>query len=392
VTVVRRQSPYPPSFFVAMAATLLLFFSAQALFPTLPLYILDIGGSPADTGLASLAFALASVLFRPLAGVLADRRGRKPILVMGALAFGGGPLLYSLGSTIPLLLGARVVHGIGMALFTTTYQAFIADLLPSGRHGEGLGLANAASVVTMAAGPLFGEWMAREYGFTFLFLVLGAIGGAGVAATLALPGRRQSGRSVDPAPAPGRGGLWQVLRHQCVRAGSLGMALLGLPFGAFVIFLPLLASARELGGTGWVFAAYAVASTVVQPVAGRLADRWGAGGTAAVGLALTGLAMAGLAAVAAPPALLGLALLLGVGYGSARAGLDACVQGPIEPALRGSGAAVQYAAHDLVIGLGSWGLGALAVGAGYGPMYALVAVLTLAGLAALSRALATLKE
>ena len=40
-----RQPAYPPSFFVAMAATLLLFISFQALFPILPLYILDVGGT-----------------------------------------------------------------------------------------------------------------------------------------------------------------------------------------------------------------------------------------------------------------------------------------------------------------------------------------------------------
>lgn len=365
-----------------MAATLLLFFSFQALFPTLPLYIIAIGGSPADNGLATWAFALASVLTRPLAGALADRHGHKPVLVLGALAFGAGPLLYTLGSTVPLLLGARAIHGIGMALFTTTYQAFMADLLAPERYGEGLGLANAASVVTMAGGPLFGEWAAQEFGFGPLFLTLGAIGGAGMVATLALPGQAPDGDDPVAEFTSGTAGLRRALGQPGVFAGALGMALLGLPFGAFIVFLPLLAAARGLGGTGWVFAVYALTSCLMQPLAGRVADRWGTGRTALAGLVLVGLAVAGLAVAADPWALLGLAVVFGVGYGAARTGLDACVQGSSEPALRGSGAAIEYTAHDLLIGLGGWMLGLLASAAGYSAMYAAVGGVTLVGVVA----------
>jgi predicted MFS family arabinose efflux permease len=78
--------------------------------------------------------------------------------------------------------------------------------------------------------------------------------------------------------------------------------------------------------------------------------------------------------------LIALAVFFGVGYGAARAGLDACVQESVEPALRGCGAAIEYTAHDLLIGLGSWGLGWLAGRAGYGVMYGVVGGITLLGL------------
>jgi len=390
----RIKAAYPWPFFAAMAATLLLFFSFQALFSTLPLYVAAIGGSPADNGLASWAFALAALLTRPLAGSLADRWDRKPLLVVGALVFGSGPLLYRLATDVPSLLGARAIHGVGMALFSTTYQAFIADLLEPGGYGEGLGLANTASVATMVVAPLFGERVVRASGFSALFLALGVVGSLGGVVALVLPGRRRADRaralpssgghpgSEDSAPAPpaGRAGLLRAWRQPGVRWGTLGMALLGVPFGAFIVFVPLLADARGLGGSGWIFCAYALASLFTQPVAGRIADRWGTGRTALVGLALVGLAAAGLAVGTSEWGLIALAVFFGVGYGAARAGLDACVQESVEPALRGRGAAIQYTAHDLLIGLGSWGLGWLAGRAGYGVMYGVVGGITLLGL------------
>jgi MFS family permease len=375
------KAAYPPVFFVAMAATMLLFFSFQPLLPVFPLYVGAIGGSPADNGLATWVFAAAALISRPLAGVLTDRWGRKPVLVLGALLFGGGSPLYALVSGMPVLLAVRVVHGVGMALFSTAYQAFTADLLSPERYGEGLGLANVASMVPMVVGPLFGEYVAQACGFRTLFLTLGLVGGVGLTVTLALPGGtpvdlaaslRTRERAADPVspPVSGPSSPWRTLREPGVRAGAVGMAVLGVPFGAFISFLPMMADARGLGATGWVFAAYALAASVAQPLVGRVADRWGNLQTALVGLALVGVSAAGLAAAGQVWTLIGLAGLYGVGHGAA--GSD----------VRGSAAAIQYTAFDLLVGLGSWGLGLLATATDYGVVYGTVSGVVLLGVLA----------
>ncbi len=375
-----RKSSYPWPFFAAMAASLLLFFCIQALFPTLPLHIAAIGGTPVDNGLATWAFALAALLARAPAGLLADRWGYKPLLVLGALLFGSGAPLYALAPNVPSLLVIRTIHGVGMAFFTTTYQAFAADLSPSGRYGEGLGLANVSPAAAMVVAPLVGEWLAHQVGIRTLFLILGVVGGAGAAITLTLPGRRRDGNSRPRSEQAGQGGLRQALRQPGVRTGTIGMMLLALPFGAFIGFLPLLAVARGLGATGQVFAVYALAASLVQPLAGRIADRWESGRVAAVGLAVAAIAVVGLAVAFGPWVLLGFSALFGIGGGAAQAGLGALVQKSAGPTMRGSAAAAQFAAFDLVIGFGSLGLGWLAGTAGYGVMYGVAGGVALVGL------------
>jgi MFS family permease len=355
-----------------MAASLLLFSSFQALFPTFPLYIVAIGGSLADNGLVTWAIALAALLTRPLAGLLADRWGRKPILVLGAILFAAGPPLYTFASNMPSLLVMRAVHGVGLALFTTAYAPFIADLLPPGRYGQGLGLANIASTVAMAAAPLFGERAVAMLDFAPAFLIFGAIGGVGVLATALLPGRR--GRVETNS-----GSFREALRRPGVRAGALAMGLLGVPFGALVTFLPLLADVRRLGGTGLIFSAFAIASALAQPMAGRIADRRGPRWVTLVGLALAGLASAGFAGAADRWLLASMAVLLGVGGGAAQAGVNAWVQGSVDTSLRGSASAVQLTAYDTVIGFGSLGLGLLADATNYGVMYGVAGAITLLG-------------
>src|SRR5512138_1412528 len=106
-------------FILALAANVLFWFSLQLLYPPFPLYVASLGGTAADNGLATLAASVGAILSRLFIGALADRAGRKPVMVAGALIAGLTPLLYELSRAMPPLLAARVLSGIGIAAFTT---------------------------------------------------------------------------------------------------------------------------------------------------------------------------------------------------------------------------------------------------------------------------------
>jgi MFS family permease len=365
----RRLHPgFPQTFYLSLLCTLLLFFGMQALMPTLPLYVLQLGGTPADNGLVQWVLALASVLTRPLAGVLADRFGDRPVLLVGALLFGGAPPFYALCPNLPTLLVIRVFHGAGLALYTTAYRALATQLAPPARRGEALGLIGTVSSATMGVAPLVGEALASSGGFAALSGLLAGVGLAALAISLLLPGRRR------PEGFEEYVGLRAAVRERGVRRGAAAMALLGVPYAGLVGFLSLLAQARELGPTGWAYAAFAVTAMAGGPLSGRLSDRWGRRRVVVPGALLVALAAVGLAMVTSQGGMVGLLALYGLGWGTLRTGLDASVQDSAGPVLRGSATAAQYTAFDLAIGLSSWGLGALVGGVGYGWMFGLGAL------------------
>jgi len=367
-----NRSPFPPSFYLSLLVTLLLFFGMHALMPTLPLYVVHLGGTAADNGLVQWAFALASVLFRPLGGALADRWGDRPVLLVGTLLFGGAPLLYSFCPSLPPLLVARALHGIGLALYTTAYRALATELSPGSRRGEALGLIGTASSATMAVAPLAGEALVKAGDFGLLFGLLGGLGLAAFGISFLLPESRHPGEG-ETSPS-----LRRALQKREIRRGAAAMAFLGIPYGALIGFLALLAEARNLGTVGLAYTGYALTVVAGAPLSGRLSDRWGRRSVVLPGALLVALAAGGLALADSRWALLALTAVFGLGWGILRTGLDSLVQDSAGSSLRASATAAQYTAFDLAIGLGSLGLGALAGATGYGSMFGLGALAAIA--------------
>jgi MFS family permease len=157
------------TFFLALASNVLFWLSLQILYPPLPLYIASIGGTPTDNGLATFGAASGAVLSRLFIGTLADRFGRKPVMLTGGIIAGVTPVLYGMVHTVPALVAARVLSGVGIAAFTTGFQALLADLAPSERRGEVLGWGGNSMALAALVGPLAGDWITSQQGFPIVF-------------------------------------------------------------------------------------------------------------------------------------------------------------------------------------------------------------------------------
>jgi MFS family permease len=106
-----------PAFLLIAFATLAYFIAEGALIPTVPLYVAGpLGGGEVAVGVVVGAFAVTALLLRPWAGRLADRRGRRFVMLVGMVLFGASVAGYLVAESIPVMVAMRLVTGAGAAV------------------------------------------------------------------------------------------------------------------------------------------------------------------------------------------------------------------------------------------------------------------------------------
>jgi predicted MFS family arabinose efflux permease len=351
---------YPADLYLAVLANLFFFASFHWVFATLPGYIQQIGGGPAQIGLAYGLFTLSAVASRPGIGRLIDLWGRKPMLLAGAVIFTLSPLLYTQADSIGTFMIARLFHGVGIAAFTTAYTALVADLAPPLRRGEAIGLSGVTSLLGLLFAPALGLWVQTTEGYAVHFVA--AAGIAAVSILLLLPTREPGLSDPDAAEHPR---LRDVAWRRPVWLAALGSTGLAVAYGAVLSFLPPFAAERRLAAVGAYFSAFAVAMMLAQSAAGWLSDRIGRRAVAVPGMVMVVLSTAGLARAQTDAALLAAGAGLGLSWGLIRASLDTSVVDAVSPDARGTALGFLYTCFDIGVGAGSFGLGFVAQARGY---------------------------
>ena len=358
---------FPLAFILALAANVLFWLSIQSLLPALPLYIASLGGTPTDNGLVTFATAGAAVIARPFVGVMADRMGRKPVMVLGGLCAILGPVLTAASQAILPLLAARAIGGIGIAAFTTGFQALLADLAPPERRGEAFGWGGNSGALASLVGPLAGDWVTSHQGFPMVFGLTATCGG--LCALAALFVREPPREAKQLGHSPPLQGLRETLTQHNVRAGIVAVSPLGMAYGAMITFWPLVAHEHHLGTIGAFYTVYALGLLTVQILAGRLSDRIGRTRVMLPGMLLAGAAFAAIPLARSDATSLIVAFACGAGLGIARTAIDALTLDGVSMPLRGTAIAAEFTTNDLWIGLGSALLGPLAGMAGFRAAY-----------------------
>jgi DHA1 family tetracycline resistance protein-like MFS transporter len=128
--------------------------------PVLPKLILDFLGnkmtSAADwNGWFALVFALMQFFFSPVLGVLSDRFGRRPVILLSNLGLGLDYVVMALAPTIGWLFLGRVISGITTSSIPTA-MAYIADVTPKEKRAAAFGTIGIAFGVGFAFGPALG--------------------------------------------------------------------------------------------------------------------------------------------------------------------------------------------------------------------------------------------
>ena len=134
----------------------------------------DAGAGVAGTALASFAVGTASVV--SAAGWLSDRYGRRPMVIAGLLVSGVSTIALGWSDTVPLLVAASVVAGMGAGVLNPAQQAAVADVIGADRAGgKVLATFQMASDSGAILGPVVVGMVVDRLGYTTGFVVSGVL-------------------------------------------------------------------------------------------------------------------------------------------------------------------------------------------------------------------------
>jgi DHA1 family multidrug resistance protein-like MFS transporter len=250
--------------------------------PIFPFYIESMGASATELGLLVAISPFIQLVASPMWGSISDRRGRKPVLVVGLLGYGISMVLFGLSTELWMLFVARGVGALLSAATMPTTMAYVSDSTSEQDRGGGMGALGAAMGLGMVLGPALGGLLGSESLSTPFFLTAAVCLVTLVLVLLLLPeslpaeARRQTKTAFKP--------IAQIRELQRALFGPLGVLLLmaflvsfGLTnFQGIFGYYALKKFGYGTEEVGWILTVMGVVSAVTQGVlTGPLTKRWG---------------------------------------------------------------------------------------------------------------------
>lgn len=244
--------------------------------PIFPLYAIGLGASYTLLGFIISVYGAVQLITQIPIGRLSDRRGRKPLIILGLLAFTFLPPLYIYATNAFLLIPIRILGGIGASAVWPLAMAMIIDKVGSESRGAAMGKYNAAFYSAVAVGPLIGGFLYDLYGLRapfYLWAVLGLISMVIVAIRVTEPSRHKA-LSIVHASQPKEdlilpGYYWTFL-------ACCGVVMwTGIVGGFNLTLLPSYASRLGISTTeiGLLYLDYAGITALSNIYFGRVSDR-----------------------------------------------------------------------------------------------------------------------
>jgi MFS family permease len=198
-----RLGRYPAPVPLLVAGQALLATGSGVVFPFLSLYATSVfGADVATAGVVASVYFMAGIPAAPLAGVTADRFGRRPVLVAAVLGFSGSMAAMAVSPSLAVLALAAAGAGFAVACIHPVNSAVVADVVPTDRRGQAYGLIYQALGLGWFLGPLVAAPFLAAGGYRVVFAVVaGAVAVAGSLYALLLPETRPQRRSAGASTA-----------------------------------------------------------------------------------------------------------------------------------------------------------------------------------------------
>ena len=334
--------------------------------PLLPYFALHHGASAGEAAWLFSVFSLAQFLTAPLWGLLSDKIGRKPVILISFLGSTAAYLWLAFADTLLTIYLARIFAGV-MNGWLATSQAFVADVTDEEGRAKGMGMLGAAFGLGFIFGPALGGYLAGEADVNYqLPMIIAAVGSAAAFAISAVMLR-------EPERHQTRGDSTLTFLPKLCAIPSL-VTMIALYFALFFVFSGMEATLalwcdKVLGmgpqQVGYYLAFAGICGVIVQGwLVGKLAPKIGESRLVLIGLFTLAIGLAGLPYVPEPIWLVLPIALLSIGFGFANPSLQSLISRAAPENLRGGTMGVAQSANSLgrILGPAWAGYALLAVG------------------------------
>ena len=396
-------------FLLIATINLAAFFGFQMVNVGLPLYMDQLGATGQIVGLATTLMTVTATLVRVFAGALLDRFGRTGMLIAGSLIMACAIVSYAIFPFVGVILGLRLLHGIGWGSGSTASSTIAADIIPKHRFAEGMGYFAMTNALSSALAPVVSLALVDGPGAVYMIYV--AAGITAIAVVLSVverhfrrqpsadvvaykgapsepsaetPAGSAAKASAEPSAetpdAPQRqeySKLETLFDRRAVLPGLL-MLLVNVGFGCITTFIALHAASQGVQGASLYFVMYAIVTFASRPVIGRLIDRYGFRIPAILATLCTAATLVLIGASTNLVMFAAAGVFGGLGIGTAMGTYQTMAVASVEPWRRGVATSTYMTLFDLGIAIGAFVGGIMADAVGYSAMYYFVAAFSLA--------------
>ncbi|QFG70076.1 MFS transporter [Ornithinimicrobium pratense] len=366
---------------IALAVVAFTGFSGYAaLLPAAPLWVVREGTSDsAGAGAVNFVLLGATVATQFAVPWLIRRLGWGPVLAAGMVLLGLPSLLHGLTADLAPTLALSAVRGVGFGILTVAASAAAVLLVEPRRRGAAVGAYSLALSVPNVLLMPSGGWIGDTWGFWPVFL-LGAVPLLGIPACFALS-RHLPERSTQAPDLPSGTPAGRTTYLRLIPP-SLILLTVTLAGGGIITFAPQLVAVPWLSAVGLF--AFGLAATLTRWRIGAFSDRVGVDRLLWPFVILIVLGLSALAWVVRTPvgtaqvaAWVATCAVVGISYGALQSLTMLQAFAAAGPRRVGAASAVWNAGFDAGTGTGALLVGAVALGAGFGPAMALTAALCL---------------
>ncbi len=351
-----------------------IFATYTAMFTLIPLYVIERGGADWQLGIIVGSFGVVGLVVRPFAGQWVYSIGAKRVAFGGIAVMGVATALHILAVDVWLIVPARVLQGVGLALCPVATSTIVANLAPGHRRAEAMGyMGNSISAASLYAPPI-AFLVLDNYGFGSAFIFASAFSFVGCFAVLGMSAARinlpvQPGTQGDKVPLINRHALFPTIVF-------VTYTLTTAPVSTF---LPQLAEERNFGNPGLYFTMYSITSMISLAVSGAVSDRLGRGAVIVPGLLIVGAGMFILATAEIRLLFMASGVFAGLGFGMIQPAMQSLVVDRVPPRERSSTLATLQSGWDIGGSGGAFAFGPIGAVAGAAATFAIAGVGTVIG-------------